>query len=164
MKKRNVICNTGPLIALATINQLHILQALFPTITVSQIVHEEILAGGSTAKGGANYTTTNWITVTDSSDYDPLLRTLLDAGEASVITLAREESADLLLIDELKGRKIARTVYGLNVIGTVGILVQAKQASIIANIKPLINEMRNNGYWIHHRIVNQAMQAAKETH
>lgn len=49
---------------------------------------------------------------------DPLLASLLDRGEAATIALALQESAALVLMDEVKGRRVARDVYGLAVIGT----------------------------------------------
>ncbi len=57
---------------------------------------------------------------------EPLLETLVDKGEASVIHLVREKGADFVLIDERKARKIARKIYGLNVVGSARILVEAK--------------------------------------
>jgi hypothetical protein len=55
------------------------------------------------------------------------LRTSLDAGEAAVIGLARELNANLVLIDERKARRIARTIYRLHVIGSARVLVEAKR-------------------------------------
>jgi predicted nucleic acid-binding protein len=58
---------------------------------------------------------------------EPLLGTLLDKGEAPVIHLPREKGADFVLIDERRARKIARKIYGIRVVGSARILVEAKQ-------------------------------------
>jgi predicted nucleic acid-binding protein len=93
---------------------------------------------------------------------DPLLDSILDTGEASVIQLARERKAKLVLIDERKARKVARTVYGLKVIGTVRVLVEAKRAGFLQSVNESIQEMREGGYWIHDDIVQFALHEAGE--
>ena len=92
----------------------------------------EILEGGTTNAGLAGYRKVNWIKVrTISNPVDPLLRTALDAGEAAVIGLARELSVNLVIIDERKARKIARTIYGPHVIGSARVLDEAKKRGLI---------------------------------
>ncbi len=78
------------------------------------------------------------------------------------MNLAVWEKSAFLLIDERKARKIARLVYGLDVIGTVRVLIDARQAGLIPSVRKLIEEMRTNGYWLHDRIVEYALKAADE--
>ncbi len=98
-----------------------------------------------------------------STPADPLLITALDAGEAAVIGLARELNADFTLIDERKARKVARTVYGLKVIGSAGILVEAKRHGLIANVGAALQIIRDSGYRIGDSIVEAALREAGET-
>lgn len=86
----------------------------------------------------------------------------MDIGEASVIMLSREVNADYILIDERKARKIARTIYKLQVVGTVRILVEAKKGGILNNVSIAIQQMRDKGYWIHDDIMQFAMKEAGE--
>ena len=65
----------------------------------------------------------------------------LDIGEAEAITLALEHHAELLLLDELAGRMTAES-YHLPLTGSIGCLIEAKQAGIIPAIKPLLDAMR----------------------
>jgi len=97
-----------------------------------------------------------------STRTDPLLMTSLDPGEAAVILLARELNADFALIDERKARKIARTVYGLKVIGSAGILVEAKRQGLIDNVGSALQIMRDNGYRISDSIIDTALRKAGE--
>ena len=158
-----MISNTGPLIALALIDRLDILRSLFKAISVSETVHAEILQGGVLGRGLTQYRAASWIQMEAlQKSLDPLLTAVLDAGEASVIQLARERGADAVLIDERKARKIARTVYGLTVIGTARILVDAKRQGLFTSVGAEIDGMRASGYWIHDDIVNRAVREAGE--
>ena len=162
--KRRLVSNTGPLVALALVERLDILQGLFEVTTIPQAVHEEILQGGATSAGVNAYRRAAWIRVEPlQATLDPLLTLVLDRGEASVIQLARERDTDSVLIDERKARKIARTVYNLDVVGTAGILVEAKKRGIVIRVGEILTRMRENGYWIHDRIVAAALNEAGET-
>jgi len=158
-----VICNTGPIVALSMIGRIDILRDLFELVTVPEAVHMEILEGGTTNAGLAGYRKVNWIKVgTLSKPVDPLLRTSLDFGEAAVIELARELSVNLVLVDERKARKIARTIYGLHVIGSARVLVEAKRHGLLDNVGAALQAMRNGGYWIGDSIVDAALKQAGE--
>ncbi len=157
------ICNTGPIIALSMIDRIDILRHIFELIAVPEEVHKEILEGGATNAGLANYRKAQWIKVVAlSSPVDPLLRTSLDPGEAAVIGLARELNANVVVVDERKARKIARTVYGLHVIGSARVMVEAKRRGLLDNIGSELQTMRDGGYWIGDSIVNAALKSAGE--
>jgi predicted nucleic acid-binding protein len=146
------------------VDRLGLLNSLFSRVVVSGQVHQEILRGGSAAIGVSTYAQISWIEHRNLSEpIDDLLTSVLDKGEASVIQLAKELGAGLVLIDERKGRKIARAVYELAVIGTAGILVLAKRRGLITGVGGTLREMRDCGYWIHDDIVVAAKRAAGET-
>jgi len=86
-----------------------------------------------------------------------ILRTSLDAGEASVIGLARELHVNLVLVDERKARKIARTIYGLHVIGSARVLVEAKRSGLLDNVGAALQAMRDGGYRLGDSIVTEAL-------
>ena len=157
------LCNTGPLIALSMIDRIDILRHLFELVVVPEAVHKEILEGGATNAGLSNYIKAKWLKVmTLSNPVDPLLRTSLDDGEAAVIGLARELNAKLVLVDERKARKIARTIYGLHVIGSSRVLVEAKRRGLLDNVGDALQAMRGGGYWIGNSIVDVALKQAGE--
>lgn len=158
-----IVSNTGPLIALAVIGRLDILKDLFTAVIIPEAVNAEILAGGANLIGLSAYKQASWIEVRQlSQPLDPLLDTVLDSGEASAIQLARECGTDLVLIDERKGRKVARKIYKIRVIGTARVLVEEKHHGILDNVRDAISAMRANGYWLHDSIVNFALQQAGE--
>ena len=88
--------------------------------------------------------------------------TVLDTGEASVLQLAREIKADYVLIDERKGRKIARDIFSLRVIGTTRVLVEAKKKGLLNNVGDTLTRLKESGYWIHDDIVRLALKEAGE--
>jgi uncharacterized protein len=86
----------------------------------------------------------------------------LDIGEASTIALALQESADLVLMDEAKGRRVARDVYGLSVAGTGRMLVEAKRAGILPEVRSHMQLLRAVGYWISDAIFAEVLRQAGE--
>jgi predicted nucleic acid-binding protein len=160
--KSTVVPNTGPLIALAGIDHLDLLRELFAAVIVPHAVHQEVLAGGSFAVGLPAYKRAHWLKVAEPVKADAMLLALLDEGEAAVISLARARGIDRVLIDEQKARRIARTVYNLNVKGSVWVLIHAKQQGLLGSVGDAIQAMRDNGYWIHDHIMHHALKAAGE--
>lgn len=159
----NLISNTGPIIALSVVDHLEILHELFKSVSIPEAVHKEILDGGDNDAGIESYSQASWIQVIPLPiSTDPLLTMTLDSGESSVIQLAVHKNADVVLIDERKARKIARSIYNLNVVGTARILVEAKHYGLIENVGKVLMDMRSNGYWIHEQIVNVALKQAGE--
>jgi len=160
-----LVSNTGPLIALALIDRLDVLHALFESVHISEEVHKELLEGGLSGHGLIPLQKASWIKIQRiSSPIDPLLMTVLDTGEASVMQLAREIKADYVLIDERKGRKIARDIFGLNVIGTARILVEAKKKGVLnSSVGESLAQLKESGYWIHDDIVKITMKEAGES-
>ena len=160
---KQVICNAGPLIALAGIGRLELLRELFGEVWVAAEVRAEVEAGGGSGSGAGMFAATPWLRVADpAAGADPLLASLLDEGEAATIALAIRSSTALVLMDEWKGRKIAREVYGLNVIGTGRLLVEAKRAFLIPEVRPLLERIRGNGYWLSDPITAEILRQAGE--
>jgi uncharacterized protein len=161
--KGRVVSNAGPIIAFSLIDNLEILERLFNEVIVPEAVHREIMQGGKEFGGLACYSRATWIKVeTPDGPSDPLLQTLLDHGEASVIHLVRERGANFVLIDERKARKIARGIYGMHVVGSARVLVEAKRSGLISSVHDALGRMRDGGYWIHDNIVQAVLKQAGE--
>ncbi|MCU0571990.1 MAG: hypothetical protein MUC41_03250 [Syntrophobacteraceae bacterium] len=80
---REIVCNTGPLIALAIVNHLQILQSLFQRVLIPEAVHKEILQGGASSAGLSAYGEVDWVDGRPlTSPLDPLLGSVLDFGAA----------------------------------------------------------------------------------
>jgi hypothetical protein len=105
----------------------------------------------------------DWIKVqsVQSDAQVQLLLPTLDRGEAEVIALALEQQARLVLIDELTGRKVAESL-NLNIAGSVGILIRAKQMGEIPAVKPLLDEMKGQGIYFSQRFIDTILREVKE--
>src|SRR5262245_46085955 len=139
-----VVSNTTPLIGLATIQCFDLLQQLFGRIYIPQAVYDEAVTTGR-ERGGAKLevSSADWIEtilVQDRLAVEVLLDEL-DLGEAETIVLARELDADWVLMDEKKGRRKV-TELGLNKIGTIGILLKAKETGLLPQIRPDLERLQ----------------------
>jgi predicted nucleic acid-binding protein len=90
------------------------------------------------------------------------LKRRVDAGEAEALALAEESPDSLLLIDELRGRAVASDL-GLAVVGTVGILLEAKRRGLIAAVGPLLCRLRDeNKFHLSDRLIRYALATVGE--
>lgn len=85
----------------------------------------------------------------------------LDLGESEAIVLANNIDADLIIIDERKARRIAKDI-GLNVTGTLGILVDAKQRGLVKELKPLLDKLIKNEIRISKILYQDILELANE--
>jgi predicted nucleic acid-binding protein len=151
--QRIIVADTSCLILLQKIQQLSLLRELFVEITITTKVAEEL-----------NMALPDFIKIQEPKDpnYFKILRTFLDEGEASVIALALEQEDCLLIIDETKGRKEAKSL-GLTITGTLGVLLLAKEKKLIKAIKPLIQKIENTNFRISKALIEKALRMAQET-
>ncbi len=143
-----VVSDASPLISLATINQLEILQKLFEKVVVPIEVFREVTEFGSEMPGAGDVKRASWIEVMECED-NRLVKALslqLDPGEAEAIVLAIQLQADLLLIDERIGRRVAKE-FKLTITGILGVLSRAKQEGILPAVKLTLDRLiKEAGY------------------
>lgn len=147
-----VISDTSCFIALDRINKLEILHHLFDTILTTPSVQQEF--------GKA---LPSWISIKEATNHDKIieLEAILDKGEASAIALALQMKDSVIIIDEKKGRKIAKS-YNLQVIGSLKVLLIAKQKGVIDKIYPIIQELESENFRFSKVIVDQVLSEANE--
>jgi len=89
------------------------------------------------------------------------LELIIDRGEAETIALAEEIKADVVLIDDLKAREIAK-LRRLNVIGTIGVLLDAKEQGMIHELKPLLDKLMKKRIRINRELYEHVLELANE--
>jgi predicted nucleic acid-binding protein len=149
-----VVADASPLIAFAQIGQLHILQALFPTLAVPPVVAREIVPSVPSQP---------WIVERALAQPipSPVLQASLGAGETEAISLALELEAGQLLVDDRAARLLAEGL-GLMVIGTLGVLLAAKRKGLITAVRPMVDALLERNFWISPQLVDRALAEAGE--
>ena len=136
MKNKLIIFDTSCLIALTRIDKLNVLQKLFSTVLITPEVEMEYAQPFP-----------SWIIVKPVKDQAKLreFRSRLGLGEASAIALALETANCLLLIDERRGRNLA-SLLSLSIVGTLRVILLAKQKNILPSVKIVLDELEVNGF------------------
>lgn len=158
MKK--VVSNATPIISLAVIDRLALLKEIFGKIYIPSAVYDEIISAKYPGYKELSSDLFEIKKVNNREDLDFFLNDL-DLGEAESILLAREIKADVLIIDERSGYKIAQS-KGLFVIGTLTVLLMAKKRGIIIEVKPLLDQMIQKGRWYSSQVYEYFLESIGE--
>ncbi len=137
-----IVSDTSPITNLIQIEQLDVLQQIFKKIVIPNQVYIELV---NYEHQKEEIDKRDWILVKSVKNPNEvkILEQQLDAGEAEAIILAKELKADFLIIDERKGRKIAKE-HGFKIVGLLGILgilIQGKREGHINTLKPLLDKL-----------------------
>ena len=148
--KEPVVSDSTCLIGLERIGELHILPALYDPVMIPPEVAREF---GNKFPWLQTESLTNVLLV-------GALRLTVDAGEAEAIALASEKSC-LLISDDKRARSVAKHL-GIAVIGTVGVLVRAKHSGVITALKPVLDNLEQNNFFISRALYEEALKLVGE--
>ncbi|MFA5920984.1 MAG: hypothetical protein WC856_06800 [Methylococcaceae bacterium] len=157
-----VVSNSTPLIALASIGRFSVLRELFSQIHIPEAVLSEVAGDKRRRAGSREILAASWIKTVHVENIPSVdfLRTLVDQGEAEAIVLSRELNADLLLIDDKDGRKIAESA-GITCVGTVGLLLRYHHVDA-SSFQKALDELVAKGFRLapkeYKKIVELALQ------
>lgn len=147
-----VIADTSCFILLNKIGELQLLQEMFSSITTTQTIAIEF---GKPLPG--------WVKIVqvENKPYQNLLELDIDAGEASAFALAAEYGNSLLIIDDLKARKLADKLH-VKYTGTLGVLLKAKELNILPSVKPLLIKIQLTNFRFSQKIFDEILGIAQE--
>lgn len=145
---RKVIVNSTPLIVLGNAGLLEILQKLYGRILVPEAVYQEVTAKDDAA-GMILLNGADWIQVEQVQNQSDarIFSSRLHAGEVEVMLLAREQKADLLIIDDNAAKSTAKYL-GMKVTGSLGVLLRAKQMGFLEDINDAMDQIILNGFYV----------------
>jgi predicted nucleic acid-binding protein len=147
-----VISDTSVLIVFSKVEQLDILKELYSKVYTTPEIVEEF--GESLP---------DWVVIESVKDkkYQESLETQIDKGEASAIALAKEFDDCLILLDDLKARRLAEKL-NLSFTGSLGIVHKAKQMGIIDRVKPIILKLIESEFRISDALVSEILRLNNE--
>jgi len=161
-----IISNTGPIIGLAKIHLLFLLNQIASEVLIPPMVHRELMGKAGPETAQIDKALRDFLKVADLKPLNPTVEkaiSALDEGEKEVIGLASKTSGHILtLMDDRAGREAAAKL-NIPVSGLVGILVLAKEKGIVKKIGPLLLELRDKGYWLSDEVLQTARRLAGET-
>ena len=158
-----VVSDTSPLLNLALIDRLDLLEAQFSSITAPREVWDELTAGEDGIETLSERRESGFIEVV-AVEYSNLFTEIsqqLDLGETAAICYAIEHNAELLLLDEKEGRRVARR-HDLCTTGVIGILIEASETSDVT-LKDELDALRESGFWIAEDLYSEILSQVGET-
>jgi len=142
-----VISNTSPLIGFAKIEQLSLLQQLFQQIVIPQTVYDEFFDECTPVEESHFHAVAqDFIQVVRVEQVSSFSRRL-DRGEQEVLTLALEEQADFVLLDDRKAFNEALELH-LTVVSTRTVLTFAEERHLIPSYQEVEEQLRRNRFYL----------------
>ena len=155
-----VVSDSSPLITLAKIGRLELLPQLYQRIAITRQVYHEVVVDGKGLAGSSEINTARWIDIQSASTDDLAVAQQvsgLSIGELSAIQLGQEISADLVLLDEIKARRVA-VGHGLTVLGCVGILEDAFGNGLLTDLRHAYQLLLTLGAYVDPKILENSLK------
>jgi predicted nucleic acid-binding protein len=154
-----VVADSSPLIVLINIEHIDILPRLFGKVIIPPEVSAELRLPNRPEHVRAFIRSSpEWLLQQSPSIVKPI--PMLHPGEVAAISLAVEIHADLLLIDEVRGRKAAAE-RGIRFTGTIGVLEQAADKGMV-DLEDAFERIKKTDFWISHELLDARLRLYRE--
>ena len=161
MTEQTWVINASPLILLGKINQLELVERLASYLIVPQSVIDEIAAG---TQDRSTQSTLNWAQHHIHPDIAvpvSILNWDIGAGESQVLAQCMRHNGSKAVLDDGEARAAAQS-HRIRLLGTLGIILRAKQSGLIAEAKLLIEQLLTNGSYLSDSLVREALRKVGE--
>lgn len=156
-----LVADASALIALATCDSLALLEILYGNVIVPEAVAREVNAEGKPQSDRLNAYLQGKVRHVDMRGFI-YLDAFADAGETEAMLLYKEVNADYLLIDDKRGRKVAK-INQIRTVGSLGVLLQAKHAGLISQVKPLLEQIASSSIYMSESLIQIVLELAGES-
>lgn len=158
-----VVSDTTAISNFVRIKEIELLKKLYGQILLPNAVYKELLILEQFDININYILDQDWFEIieVEKDDLYNELSIELDDGEVEAIALAIIQKADFLLIDEVKGRKIA-TEKSIPIIGTLGILIEARKHNLINSVKEKMDDLKSIGFWINQKLYDRIIEIEKK--
>jgi len=157
------VSNTSPLLYLYRIGGIGWLPKLFDEVWTPEAVKNELQAGRSKGYDVPNPDDYSWLKIVNpKSTLSEWLALDLGAGEIAAMALALENPDRVILLDDMLARRTAQ-VAGLQVWGTLKVLLEAKSHGITDKVEPYVSKLGDSGMWISAEIKERILKLAGES-
>lgn len=151
-----VIADTSPIRYLVQIGQIELLRVLFGAVSIpTEVANELSDTSAPAAVRDWIHTPPEWLKVADAPWIDDPALDSLDSGERAAIALGISLKADLILIDERKGSRVAES-KGLDTTGTLGVLDLAAKRKLI-NLRDAIGLLKRTNFRYRKEIIDELL-------
>jgi predicted nucleic acid-binding protein len=160
-----IVSDSGPIIHLSLVGRIDLLPRLYGRILIPDLVYKEVVESGEGLPGSSELKDAEWVVRADHNPEATLFQMLsaeLDPGEAAAIWLAVEREASLILSDDRQARLAAERL-GIPVVGTIGILVQAKRKGLVSALSPLLLHLKSKGVWLSTSLIQNVLAEVGES-
>ena len=163
MPVKRAVVNASPLICLSKAGLLHILPALFKSILVPDVVFDEIAAKKEVPfSSGASPFHVEWLQrCSDIVVPSTVVSWDLGAGESAVIAHALHDPESCAIIDDREARRCAESL-GCRYMGTVGVILLAKERGIIVSVRLALVKLEQSGLWMSETFITEVCKKAGE--
>lgn len=156
-----LVADASALIALANCDSLVLLEAIYGNVIVPEAVFLEVIADDKPQSIRLQTYLQGKVRKVDMQRFI-YLDAFADAGETQAMLLYKEIDADYLLIDDKRGRKVAK-INQIRTVGSLGVLLQAKHAGLIPCIKPLLDQISSSPIYMSEALIQIVLELAGES-
>ncbi len=153
-----LIADSSALIALSIVDKLDILEKLFGEVYIPRAVYVEVSQENKNKSQELSlYCRDRVLDISSEINFN----ISLGLGESEAVMLYKEKNADFLLCDDKKAKKFAQN-FDIKVIGSLGVLLKAKEAELITKISPLIQTLKLSQIFIDDKTYEIVLNMAGE--
>ena len=155
-----LVADSSALIALSVCNSLWLLEQLFDSVLVPETVYNEATLPEKKEAHALKAFLQGKVRHVDLQAY-VFLDAYADTGETEAMVLYKQISADKLLIDDRRGRKVAK-INQISTIGSLVVLLAAKEKGLITAVSPLLRQIENSDIYLSPQLIATVLEVAGE--